>query len=59
MMACHESLVGAERPCVGWVANQLGPGNNIMLRLRALDDRAFNKIELDGKQWDTFEETLR
>lgn len=29
MMACHETPVGAEKPCVGWLVHQLGPGNNI------------------------------
>lgn len=30
-MACHETH---DAHCVGWVANQLGPGNNIALRLQ-------------------------
>ena len=57
MMACHETPVGRESACVGWVAHQLGPGNNIGLRLLARDGR-FNGIELDGEQCETFEETL-
>jgi len=56
-MACHETPVGRERPCVGWVVNQLGPGNNIILRLLARDGR-FNAMELDGEQHETFEDTL-
>lgn len=35
VMACHESPIGAEVPCIGWLENQLGPGNNIALRLMA------------------------
>lgn len=57
LMGCHESPVGAEQPCVGWVANQLGPGNNLALRLLALDGR-FKHIELDGEQHETLEETF-
>jgi len=56
MMACHESPVGNEKPCVGWVANQLGPGNNIALRMWAIHVKP--KIELVGEQHETFEDTL-
>lgn len=57
MMACHESAVGAEQPCVGWVVNQLGPGNNIALRLLALDGR-FRNVRTEGPQHARFEDTL-
>lgn len=57
IMACHESPVGAEQPCVGWVAHQLGPGNNIGLRMLAMDGR-FQNIQLDGPQHESFEDTL-
>ena len=33
MMACHESDTGKELFCVGWFAHQVGPGNNMGLRL--------------------------
>jgi hypothetical protein len=57
MMACHESKVGKEVPCVGWMANQLGPGNNIALRLWAR--RNLKKpLELVGEQHVCFEDTL-
>lgn len=58
MMSCHEYDVGAEMPCVGWLAHQLGPGNNIGLRLRAVRDRELTDFELDGEQHATFEATL-
>lgn len=58
IMACHETPVGRERACVGWVANQLGPGNNIGLRMLALDGR-FRDMELVGEQCETLEETIR
>ena len=57
LMACHESDVGKEQPCVGWLSHQLGPGNNIALRFMALDGR-FNGLKLDGPQHRTFEATL-
>jgi hypothetical protein len=57
VMACHESEVGEESPCIGWVYNQLGTGNNIALRMLALDGR-FNDIKVVGKQHETFEATL-
>lgn len=57
VMACHEYDVGAELPCVGWLANQLGPGNNIALRLRAMRGE-LPKFTLRGEQHETFEDTL-
>lgn len=56
-MACHESEVGSEVACVGWVANQLGPGTNIMLRLAALDGR-FDHFETVGEQHEHFDDTI-
>lgn len=58
MMACHESLVGSEQPCVGWLANQLGPGNNIGLRLAAMRGRVNGDFRLAGEQHARFEDTL-
>lgn len=57
VMACHKSKEGREVECVGWVANQLGPGNNIALRIRAMDGR-YNQLELIGDQHETLEETI-
>ena len=36
VMACHETH---KDPCVGWLAHQLGPGNNIQLRLSVIQGR--------------------
>lgn len=58
LMACHESGRGREIPCVGWIANQLGPGNNIALRLAAIAGRVETVFELVGDQHETFEQTL-
>lgn len=57
IMACHYSKPGEEFPCAGWLHNQLGPGNNIALRLRV----AMGQIpppEVDGDQHERFEDTL-
>ncbi len=54
-MACHET----ERAhCVGWLVNQLGPGNNIGLRIRMIDCTNAGAIQLRGEQHRCFEDTL-
>lgn len=58
MMACHETAVGKELPCVGWLHNQLGVGNNIGLRLAVSAGRISARYELAGEQHERFEETL-
>lgn len=58
MMACHETPPGKEKPCVGWLANQLGPGNNIGLRLAVIRGLVSVDVELVGEQHETFEDTL-
>lgn len=57
VMACHETPPGRELMCAGWVHNQLGPGNNIALRMKALDGR-FHGLRVDGPQHERFEDTL-
>lgn len=57
VMACHESPVGKEIECVGWLANQLGPGNNIALRMQLIMG-ALPEFELVGEQHERFEDTL-
>lgn len=56
-MACHESKLGEETYCLGWLAHQLGPGNNIGLRIRMLE-YDLSELELVGEQHDRFEDTL-
>lgn len=56
-MACHESPVGEESYCIGWLFHQLGPGNNIGLRLKMLK-YDLSKVRLDGEQHESFEDTL-
>lgn len=58
IMACHESKTGAELPCVGWLANQLGDGQNLGLRLRVIQGQIDGNIETVGPQHERFEQTL-
>lgn len=53
--ACHEM---DEAHCVGWLVNQLGPGNNIPLRIRMMSCENSRAIKLRGKQHERFEDTL-
>jgi len=55
-MACHYSKPHDEVPCVGWLAHQVGPSNNLALRLIMLRNPV--EIVLDGEQHETFEDTL-
>ena len=60
LMACHDSPMGSERVCVGWLAQQLGPGNNIALRMAAFQGRFgdLSTMELVGDQHERLEDTL-
>ena len=58
MMACHYSREGADRVCVGWLSHQLGPGNNIALRLRVSRDPRLQRFATEGPQHARFEDTL-
>ena len=55
VMACHET---EDAHCLGWLANQLGPGNNIGLRMRAMSCDNIADLELVGDQHQRFEDTL-
>ena len=57
VMACHEFPVDKEQACVGWLANQLGPCNNIALRLLAMRGEV-PEFKLVGEQHERFEDTL-
>ena len=57
-MSCHEHPPGDEAHCIGWLMNQLGPGNNIGLRLKMMSCENAKHIKLDGEQHETFEDTL-
>lgn len=58
IMACHETPRGHEKPCVGWLAHQLGPGNNLPLRLAVIQGRIDADVEAVGPQHERFEDTL-
>lgn len=58
MMACHETTGGNELPCVGWLAHQLGPGNNLGLRLAVITGKVSGAFDLVGEQHERFEDTL-
>lgn len=54
-MACHETH---DAHCLGWLMNQLGPGNNIGLRLATLSCANIREVRLRGEQHGRFEDTL-
>lgn len=58
-MACHYSQEGAEadRPCAGWLAHQIGPGNSIAARLAVMQGKLPVPL-VDGPQHQTFQDTL-
>lgn len=58
IMACHETPIGRELPCVGWLMNQLGPGNNIGVRLAVMRGRIDADVQLIGEQHARLEDTL-
>lgn len=58
LMACHESPVGRDLPCVGWLVHQLGAGNNLALRLAVIQGRVDADVETVGPQHERFEDTL-
>lgn len=57
MMACHYSKPGEEFPCAGWLEHQLGPGNNIAVRLLVAQGRLPVPVT-EGEQHERYEDTL-
>lgn len=57
LMACHYSTDRKNKPCAGWLHNQIGVGNNIGVRLAMMTER-LPVPKVDGEQYETFEETL-
>lgn len=58
IFACHETQVGKDLPCVGWLVHQLGPGNNLPLRLAVMSGRIDGNVKTVGPQHERFEDTL-
>jgi hypothetical protein len=54
-MACHETH---DAHCIGWLVNQIGPGNNIGLRMRMSSCQNARMIRTIGDQHEQFEDTL-
>jgi hypothetical protein len=54
-MACHESH---DSHCIGWLVNQIGPGNNLRLRMLMTSCENAREIQIVGKQHERFEDTL-
>jgi hypothetical protein len=57
-MACHHSSGEDQMYCVGWLYNQLGVGNNIMLRIKMMRCTNLKDLKVYGKQHERFEQTL-
>lgn len=57
-MACHHSTGDDQMFCIGWLVNQLGPGNNIGLRMAMMNYSNAKDIKVKGRQHDRFEDTL-
>lgn len=55
MMACHETH---DSPCVGWLAHQLGPGNNLALRLAVMAGRIGGDVRTVGPQHESLPDTF-
>jgi hypothetical protein len=58
MMACHETVVGKELPCVGWLVHQAGVGNNLGLRMAIFSGQVDMNVRTVGPQHTRFEDTL-
>lgn len=59
LMGCHEHQDPENQiVCVGWLANQLGPGNNLALRMAALQNPELGNFELVGEQHEKLEDTF-
>ncbi len=57
MMACHYSKPDDQFPCAGWLENQIGPGNNLGVRL-LVHQGGLPVPKTDGPQHPRFEDTL-
>lgn len=49
-MGCHVVRPGPVLPCVGWLVQQLGPGNNLALRMDVMVGRVDGNVETVGPQ---------
>jgi len=58
IMGCHYSSDKKQIPCVGWLHNQIGDGNNIPLRIWFSDNYPNDSIKVDGEQKQNFQQTF-
>ena len=56
-MACHYSTDEPEH-CIGWLVNQVGEGNNLLLRYQMLFCENRDEIEVYGEQHKHYIDTL-
>ncbi len=54
-MACHETQ---DSHCIGWLINQLGPGNNLTMRFKMMNCTNGQDIETVGNQHAEFKKTI-
>lgn len=43
---------------MGWLVQQLGPGNNIVLRMAVMSESINGNVETVGEQHESFNDTL-
>lgn len=55
VMTCHETDAAH---CIGWLANQLGDGNNLLLRLQVMSCTNVHRLRLRGPQHPDFASTV-
>lgn len=55
VMCCHQEN---EAHCIGYLYNQLGIGNNVLLRIQMMNYTNANDIQIVGEQHQSFEDTL-
>lgn len=58
VMACHHSTHDNMQHCIGWLVNQMGPGNNIQLRINMMLCENAREIKTYGEQHEVFEYTF-
>ena len=56
VVACHEHPPGEEAHCIGWLMQQVGPGNSIPLLLKLWSCENLDAVALDGPQHERFQE---
>lgn len=58
MMQCHETSDAEPLPCVGWMVHQLGPGNDLVLRMKMIAGHYDGDLRTVGPQHERFEDIL-